>query len=275
MSNTIENNNNNSVTTFTTVTTNETTSVVSDKQTCHYADSIYPIDSTCGADVCFANGLDRTFSLRYAWDATSLKYRNDTGIDILRYMQINGSDSFVNGLPVYPTELEVLNKTSSNTNSNDSLLTFDGVSISLVEIHMSIDYFCCIEESVYENIIRWFGEYDDWEPFDLYFGEFTCLNMTESDQTIDVLLLDDNSQELMRSWTDDFRDYLEVNGIDLTQALPRSEGQPFHLTVAVFDEYNQELESVSVDMINYLNNKYKNVWRQLPFTFSKDNVVIH
>ena len=175
---------------------------------------------------------------------------------------------------IFPNTIELVADNENDGVDHEpesNVMKYENMNITLGEVHISIEYFCCYDDNTYQNITKLYQEFV-WEEFDIYFGEFMCLNMTDIDKTIYVLLLDEESQKLMSEWTDNFEAYLMENGITLLSK-PRRNGQPFHSTFAVFDEYNDELESLSIDTLSYLNDNYGSIWSEIPITFSKDNIL--
>ena len=228
---------------------------------CHYDDNIYPIDSKCGIQKCINNYPLRLFALKYGWNTQLIQTRNESIFEMLQYLDEN--------YKIFPNTLEVIN---DNNNITQKLnMFYKNMSIELSSIHISIEYFCCYDNNEYNKIINLYNNYN-WSEFDIYFENFMCLNLTNMNKTINVLLLNEESQSLMANWTDKFEEYLEYNGIDLL-SLPRRNGQPFHSTFAIFNQYNQKMESLSVDTLSYLNEKYSNKWKLLPITFSKRNIL--
>ena len=222
---------------------------------CHYADTVYPIDNECGVQKCFDNYPLRSFTIRYGWSNELIMERNQTALDMLQYLDMH--------YQIFPNILEV-------TNNQSSMMKYEDMNITLGAIHISIEYFCCYSDEQYGNIKKLYEEYT-WDEFDVYFGDFMCLNMTDINKTIHVLLLDEASQNSMSEWTDNFEAYLIENGVELLSK-PRKYGQPFHSTFAVFNEYDRKMEALSVDVVTYLNDKYGSIWNDVPIKFAKDNV---
>ena len=242
---------------------------------CHYWDSIYPGDQECGVEKCIANNIKRGFRLQHAWNSDSLSLRNESAIEMLDYIAINyNADGNISTSGDYfPSSLEILN---NSLKMNQTMIYNNEIDIALSGVHMSIEYFCCYNDSEYETIKQLFNTWEmEGESFSLSFDSYLCLNLTESNLTVYVLLLDQSSQELMCNFTDLFEDYLVSNGIRL-KSQARRYGQPFHTTFAIFDRYDENLETMSVDTINYLNSKYLTLWQEpgLAFEFDQKKIVM-
>eukprot|EP01084_Bolivina_argentea_P022009 40875_1 len=205
---------------------------------CHYADNIYPIDSDCGVQYCINNNINRSFTLTKGWSNKFIYEYNKTVVDMRQYLG--------NEYNIYPNILDI------------------------IHIHISIEYFCCYSDDEYKFIMDLYNKFE-WNTFDVFLEDLMCLNLTDANKTIYVLLLNDKSQELMRNWTDNFEQYIVNNGVQL-RSKPRRYGQPFHSTIAIFDIYNENMEKISIDTVTYLNEKYSSLWPSIPITFSKENM---
>lgn len=231
--------------------------------TCHWGDEAFPVDEECGVSVCtFSMGVQtRLFGLDAATPAL-MDIINASHYDMFDYLktQYHGE--------VYPTIVHMQPIDKSKT-----FMTYDGHNMSLAPVHMSIEYFCCTPEDDYHRTIALYQEYE-WEAFEITFGDLMCLKMTNLGLTIYILNLDDESEERMSVWTDTFEAYLAENGVT-TGAVPRRDGQPFHVSFAIFDEYDDNMQSLSVGVLGHLNDKYRSKWISYPVMFEKDKITFY
>ena len=224
---------------------------------CHYDDDIYPIDNgPCGQYQCSLNPHNKAhIGIHNIWDDVSIEYNKNIIKDMLQYMD-----------PILPNIIEY-NQLRINDTSQYS---YNESNITVLGSRIALEYLCCYNTSEANTIIDLFNNYE-WESFDIQFDRFICLNNTHINKTYYVLLLSPESQALMNDWSDAFIEHI-INGSNIEwKPESREEGQPFHTTFAIFNEYNRDLETKSVDTINYLNAKYMDYYRQLTFTFSKEN----
>ena len=226
---------------------------------CQFADDVYSFDRDCGVHHCFLNMSHKPhIGVHNAWDDELRKLRNDSIYDMLAYM-----DTTYNELP---DTIEYL-----RFKGNASMDTYGNKNISVYAAHITLEYLCCYDYNTSLNIINLYNNYS-WDPFSIEFDRFICINDNTSKNIIVYvsLMLSQESQQLMGNWTTNFETYLQENGVDLLSK-PRKDSQPFHSTFAIFNQYNQNLENISVDTVNYLNKKYSDIYRSMKFNFSKEN----